>query len=113
MHSILVNLLSNAVKYSPEGEKVDFEIKLQAESVIFTVKDRGIGIPLQDQAHLFEPFHRGENVGKIDGTGLGLAIVKRCVELQGGNITWESFPQTGTTFLVSIPITNEGLRSQI
>jgi PAS domain S-box-containing protein len=104
LHSILINLLSNAVKYSPQGEEINFEVKLEAQSVIFTIKDRGIGIPLQDQTHLFEAFHRGENVGNIDGTGLGLAIVKRCVDLQGGQITCDSYPGKGTTFIVSIPI---------
>ncbi|MGB5711889.1 MAG: HAMP domain-containing sensor histidine kinase, partial [Waterburya sp.] len=69
------------------------------------IKDQGIGIPVADQAHLFDAFHRGENVGRIDGTGLGLAIVKRCVDLQGGKITWDSYPEKGTTFIVSIPIT--------
>ena len=104
MHSILINLLSNAVKYSPQGEEVNFEVKFQAESVIFTIQDRGIGIPVQDQVHLFEAFYRGENVGRIDGTGLGLAIVKRCVDLQGGKITCKSYPEKGTTFVVSLPI---------
>ncbi len=111
LHSILINLLSNAVKYSPQGEEVNFEVKFQAESVIFTIQDRGIGIPVQDQVHLFEAFHRGENVGRIDGTGLGLAIVKRCVDLQGGEITWNSYPEKGTTFVVSIPIAFKELRA--
>ena len=105
LHSILINLLSNAVKYSPQAEEVNFEVKFQAESVVFTIKDQGIGIPIKDQFHLFEAFHRGENVGRIDGTGLGLAIVKRCVDLQKGEITCKSYPEKGTTFVVSLPIT--------
>ncbi len=105
LHSILINLLSNAVKYSPQGEEVKFEVNLQPKSVVFTIKDQGIGIPVADQAHVFDAFHRGENVGRINGTGLGLAIVKRCVDLQGGKITWDSYPEKGTTFIVSIPIT--------
>ncbi|MGF1542299.1 MAG: PAS domain-containing protein [Pleurocapsa sp.] len=105
LHSILINLLSNAVKYSPQTEKVIFEVHLQVKSVIFTIKDQGIGITPQDKQHLFEAFHRGENVGTIDGTGLGLAIVKRCVDLQGGTITYDSCLGTGTTVVVSIPLT--------
>ncbi|GAB4537568.1 MAG: hypothetical protein Tsb0014_26450 [Pleurocapsa sp.] len=104
LHSILINLLSNAVKYSPEGDRVNFEVNLQEESVIFTIKDRGIGVPLRDRNHLFEAFHRGENVGKIEGTGLGLAVVKRCVDLQQGKISFESSPGQGTTFIVSLPL---------
>ncbi len=103
LHSILSNLLSNAVKYSPQGEEVNFEVEFEPESVVFTIKDRGNGIPIADQAHLFEAFHRGENVGRIDGTGLGLAIVKRCVDLQKGKIAWDSYPGKGTTFSISIP----------
>lgn len=113
LHSILINLLSNAVKYSPSGEEVKFEVEFQGESVVFTIADRGIGIPVSDQAHLFEAFHRGENVGRIDGTGLGLAVVKRCVDLQGGDITWNSSLQRGTTFVVSIPMTKVEPGAQI
>ena len=105
LHSILFNLLSNAIKYSPQGEVVNFDVKYLDESFVFTIQDQGIGIPLQDQAHLFETFYRGENVGRIDGTGLGLAIVKRCVDVLGGEITFESVPEIGTIFIVSIPIT--------
>ena len=107
LRSILINLLSNAVKYSPQAEEVNFAVDLQADSVVFTIKDRGIGIPVKDQAHLFEAFHRGDNVGKIDGTGLGLAIVKRYVDLQGGEITCDSYPEKGTTFIVSLPINSQ------
>ncbi len=107
LRSILINLLSNAVKYSPQAEEVNFEVDLQADSVVFTIKDRGIGIPIKDQPHLFEAFHRGDNVGKIDGTGLGLAIVKRYVDLQGGEIICDSYPEKGTTFIVSLPINSQ------
>ena len=113
LHSILINLLSNAIKYSPQGEVVNFDVKYIDESVVFTIRDRGIGIPYEDQAHLFETFHRGNNVGIIDGTGLGLAIVKRCVDLLGGDIIFVSFPEIGTTFIVSIPITVKQLQPKI
>ncbi|ELS00384.1 PAS domain S-box [Xenococcus sp. PCC 7305] len=103
LYSILMNLLSNAVKYSPQGQKVNFVVKLQAESVLFTIQDQGIGIPEDKQTHLFEAFCRGNNVGRIEGTGLGLAIVKRYVDLQGGTIICDSKPQKGTTFVIAIP----------
>ena len=107
LHSILVNLLSNALKYSSPGSDVDFDVACKAEVAIFTIQDRGIGISVADQAHLFEPFHRGENVGEIEGSGLGLAVVKRCVELHGGDITVQSCLDSGTTFIVQIPIGSE------
>lgn len=76
---------------------------------IFSIKDRGIGIPHQDKERLFEAFHRSINVGNIPGTGLGLAIVKQCVDLHGGKIWVESQEningeQGGTNFIVSLPL---------
>ena len=104
LYSILMNLLSNAVKYSPHKEEINFDVEIKAESVLFTIQDQGIGISVEDQAHIFETFRRGENVGKIEGTGLGLAIVKRSVNLHGGQITCDSQLEKGTTFAVSLPL---------
>jgi PAS domain S-box-containing protein len=107
LHSILSNLLSNAIKYSSAGNPIDFGVNLQADSVIFTVRDRGIGIAADDYRHLFEAFYRGQNVGGIEGSGLGLAVVKKCVELHQGQITVESAVAAGTTFIVQIPLVIE------
>lgn len=100
---ILFNLIGNAVKYSPEGSTVTIRLKRTEAAIIISVVDRGIGIPANDFAHLFEAFHRCSNVGEIPGTGLGLVIVKRCVELHGGEIEVESTPGAGTCFTVSLP----------
>jgi signal transduction histidine kinase len=75
---------------------------------IFHVKDRGIGIPPEDLPHLFEPFQRCRNVGRISGTGMGLAIVKKCVEIHGGEIVVQSEVSdgeqpSGTTLTVILP----------
>ena len=78
----------------------------QNSQVIFQIQDQGIGIPLEDQQHLFDAFHRSKNVGNIPGTGLGLTIVKRSVDLCGGKITFKSEVGLGTTFTVSIPLNN-------
>ncbi len=104
IREIVNNLLTNAAKYSAEGSRIYLELIHGAEEVIFRVRDEGIGIPEKDQAHLFEAFHRAENVGTIPGTGLGLAIVKHAVELHGGSITFESQINVGTTFTVCIPV---------
>lgn len=103
LYSILSNLLSNARKYSPQGKQVEFSLNCSAEVTIFQIKDEGIGISSIKQQHLYEPFHRGENVGGIVGTGLGLAVVKRCVEIHQGQIICESEVGRGTTFTVKIP----------
>lgn len=100
---ILTNLLSNAIKYSPQNETIYFELDCRKEDAVFQVKDKGIGIPTEKQQRLFEPFHRGENVGNIPGTGLGLSIVKRLVELHKGSITVSSQVGVGTTFTVQLP----------
>ena len=71
---------------------------------MFTVRDEGIGIPEKDQGHLFEAFHRAENVGTTPGTGLGLSIVKHAVDMHGGTIDVHSKIDEGTTFTVRIPL---------
>ena len=68
------------------------------------IKDEGIGIPQEDQKHLFDRFFRASNASSIQGTGLGLHIVKRYVELLNGTISFESEVMGGSTFIVSIPL---------
>jgi PAS domain S-box-containing protein len=104
LRQILSNLLSNAIKYSPDGSSVNFELVCDQTDAIFRIQDRGIGIPITDQAQLFNSFHRASNVGTISGTGLGLAIVKKSVDLHGGSITFESAVGVGTTFTVTLPL---------
>jgi len=99
----LGNLLSNAVKYSPDGGLIHFGLYRRNGNFIFRIADKGIGIPLKDQAHLFETFHRGANVGSISGSGLGLYVAKMAVELHDGRITFKSQEGIGTTFALSIP----------
>ncbi len=104
LRHIFTNLLSNAIKYSHQGGQIDWKIFYQNKQVVFTIKDEGIGIPLEDQKHLFESFHRARNVGTIPGTGLGLAIVKRSVDRLGGTITVQSEVGKGTIFTVTLPL---------
>lgn len=109
LRHILINLLANAIKYSPDGGLVRFELIGQEKTVLFRIQDSGIGIPKSDQKHLFQPFHRADNVGQIPGTGLGLAIVKRCVEVHGGKISVHSQVEVGTTFTVTLPLMKEAV----
>jgi signal transduction histidine kinase len=102
---VLTNLLGNAVKYSPQKEPVQLVVASSAQQLVFTVTDRGIGIPPEDRPLLFQSFHRGRNVGSISGTGLGLAIVKKAVDLHGGRIQVESQVGKGSRFRVFIPAT--------
>ena len=102
--SILLNLLSNAMKFSPDGGKITFNIEFADSNIIFIIGDEGIGIPVEDQDRLFEPFHRGKNIGNISGTGLGLSIIKKLVDLHGGEVYCESKINQGTKFTIKFPI---------
>ncbi len=66
--------------------------------------DNGVGIPEEEQKHLFNRFFRAKNVQNVSGTGLGLHIVKRYVDMMGGTITLTSSGQGGTVFTVEIPV---------
>lgn len=104
LRQILSNLLSNAIKYSANNALIYLDLIGRDSEVIFIVKDSGIGIPSDDLPHLFESFHRCQNVGMISGTGLGLTIVKRSVDMHGGQIFVESEVGVGTTFTVTLPL---------
>lgn len=104
MRQVFSNLISNALKYSPKGEIVSITIQNEGRHVIIRVKDNGIGIPKADQSRLFEPFHRGSNVGTTPGTGLGLAIARQAIMLHSGAIEVESDEGKGTTIIVRLPI---------
>lgn len=105
LYQIFENLLSNAVKYSKDGQSVEFELMEDDGYLQAKVSDHGIGIPVEEQDQLFDRFFRAKNVGIIEGSGLGLSIVKKCVDVLGGEITFKSKPNEGTTFFVKIPIT--------
>ncbi|MFH1044848.1 MAG: ATP-binding protein [Pseudomonadota bacterium] len=106
LRHILTNLLSNAAKYSPPGSTVSLLLTERDGEAVIEVGDQGIGIPLADQARLFESFHRASNVGNRQGTGLGLVIVKKAVELHGGTISLDSKVETGTRISVRLPLAN-------
>ncbi len=101
LHTILTNLLNNAIKYSDKG--VFCRLVKKSKKLYIEVKDKGIGIPEKDQKHLFSKFFRATNADHIEGTGLGLSIVKKYVEILGGDISFESRPESGTTFKVELP----------
>ncbi len=103
LRNICFNLLNNAIKYSQENKNIDFFTKTGTE-VILRVTDHGMGIPPEDQEHLFERFFRAANVTAIQGTGLGLNIVRRYVQLLNGKIEFNSEINKGTTFTIKIPL---------
>ncbi len=102
--SILDNLLANAVKYSAPGKTVALLAVVEKNSLVFTVRDEGIGIPAEDLPRVCDPFHRCANVGEVPGTGLGLAIARRSAVLHGGALNIESVEGRGTTATLTLPL---------
>jgi PAS domain S-box-containing protein len=101
------NLISNAIKFTPPGGTVRVVLSSDADDVVLTVSDSGMGIAVDEQAELFSRFHRtnAAKKGAIPGTGLGLSIVKSIVAAHGGAVTFESTVGAGTTFVVRLPRT--------
>lgn len=99
----LFNLLSNASKYSAENKPIFFTTSIQADTIGIVVQDQGIGIPPEDQVHLFSPFFRAHNVTNIQGSGLGLNIVKKYVDIMSGTLHYSSVLDEGTTFTLTFP----------
>jgi signal transduction histidine kinase len=102
LRQIISNLMTNAVKYSPEGTTIETIISADPKHAILIIRDQGIGIPEDDIPHIFEPFHRGENIGTSSGTGLGLAIVRRCVDILDGEIELDTKSGEGSEFRVRL-----------
>ena len=117
LRQIVLNLLSNALKFTKQGTititatsrtsaRADEWKTTNAHQVAIAVKDSGIGIAPDQQAHIFEAFYQvdGSNSRKYAGTGLGLSIVREFTTLLGGKVEIESQPDQGTTFTVLLPL---------
>ena len=102
---VLTNLVSNALKYSPQGGEVVVRVRREKGEVLVSVTDGGIGIPLEQQSRIFQPFQRGDNARKlkIEGAGLGLHIAREIVEQHGGRMWFESAVGKGSTFYFTLP----------
>ena len=103
LRNILINLLSNAIKFSPEGAEIKLMTIANEVETKISIIDQGIGIPNEDQQHLFSSFFRGGNANNIQGTGLGLHIVKRYIDLLGGKVTLQSEQGKGTQVEIKFP----------
>lgn len=97
-----MNLLSNAIKFSPENKPIHIATTINNGEMTLVVKDEGMGIPIDDQQHLFERFFRAGNVINVQGTGLGLHIVGKYAELMNGHVSFKSEEGKGTTFTVQL-----------
>ena len=107
LKNIMINLVSNSSKFSPENKSIDINTIVTDSELKITVKDNGIGIPVDEQKNLFERFFRAKNALNIQGTGLGLSIVAKYIEVLKGTITFESELNKGTIFYITLPLQNE------
>lgn len=103
---VLKNLLSNAIKFTEKGEVALHVSRAPGDTLSFAIKDTGIGIPLQQQALIFEAFRQadGSTHRKYGGTGLGLSISRDLAHLLGGEIAVQSNPGEGSVFTLSLPL---------
>ncbi|MGB5462306.1 MAG: PAS domain-containing sensor histidine kinase [Aureibaculum sp.] len=103
----LSNLLLNAIKYSHENTEIDIKVTQRKDKIFFKIIDEGIGIPKKDQKYIFDRYFRAENVLTYQGTGIGLNIAKVHIENLGGKITFKSEENTGSTFIIELPLNKE------
>jgi len=101
---ILTNLINNAIKYSSEDSTVYIVAEEIDDTLVFSIRDEGIGIPEAEQKYIFNRYFRAENALLNQGTGIGLNIVKNHLENLGGTITFTSTEGEGSVFKVNIPL---------
>jgi len=106
LRHILGHLILNAIKYSTTTVDIRFSVLCRGDFTVFTIADKGIGIPEDDLPLIFNTFHRAKNAAEtIPGTGVGLSVVKQCVTMHQGTIEVESQESKGTVFTIIIPAT--------
>jgi two-component system sensor kinase FixL len=103
LKNCIVILIDNAIKYSGEESSIQFYTKINETNCTIRICDNGIGIPVEDQKHLCEPFFRAHNTGKISGNGLGLSILSRYTDLMNGKLDFKSRINRGTLFTLTFP----------
>ena len=103
LHQVFLNLVKNAIQHTGDvrNSKIEIGVSQADKSVTFFVRDNGVGIPLEIQKKIFEPFKNFSGAGT--GLGIGMATVRRAVETWGGEILVDSVPGEGTTFFFTAP----------
>jgi two-component system sensor histidine kinase KdpD len=100
----LVNLIENAAKYSPPGAPIHLSAAREGEWLVFSVADRGPGVPADERERIFEPFYRRRRTEPdTGGAGLGLSIARGIAEAQGGGVTYAERPGGGSVFSIRVP----------
>jgi PAS domain S-box-containing protein len=102
IEQVVTNLLTNALKFGEE-KPVEIRVAPEADQIVLTVRDHGIGIPPKDQTKIFNRLERAVPIREYGGLGMGLYIARQIVEAHGGHISVESTPGGGSTFKVELP----------
>ncbi|WP_050615414.1 sensor histidine kinase [Bacillus testis] len=104
LHQVWSNLITNSIKYSDEGDRLSISVRKVKKGCQVTISDTGIGISAEDLPHIFTRFYKADKSRNrkedSNSSGLGLAIVKKIIDLHQGNISVESEPLRGTTFVI-------------
>lgn len=113
--AVVYNLCDNAIKYNKDGGTVFVNVKNNAENIVLSVRDTGIGIPKEQQERIFERFYRVDksHSKEVGGTGLGLSIVKHAAKLHDAKITLESEVGKGTGITVIFPKKQQNAPAEI
>ena len=107
LKQVMFNLLSNAAKFTPDGGSITLDARKEAEEIIISVTDSGIGVAPEDREKIFEPFYQVKSAlkDKTPGTGLGLPLARQFIALHGGRIWVESESKDkGSRFCFAVPV---------
>ena len=106
IRQVIMNFSDNAIYYSKDNSTIKVSVKIEKGEVVFRVKDTGIGVPVSEQAQLFNKFFRATNARKQrpDGTGVGLFLAKKVIDAHKGHVLFESEEGKGSTFGFRLPI---------
>jgi two-component system phosphate regulon sensor histidine kinase PhoR len=106
----VLNLLDNARKYSGDSKVVEVRLLSRNAYVILEIADRGLGIPQEEKADIFQAFYRARNAKPGGGVGLGLYIVRNIMQAHGGKVEVESAPGKGSRFQLLFPVAKGPVR---
>ncbi|BDD00977.1 PAS domain-containing sensor histidine kinase [Persicobacter psychrovividus] len=100
----ITNMVTNAIKYSSKEAPIRLSLETDNDELLIVIRDKGIGISIEDQKNLFNPFFRGKNAENIKGSGLGLSVCKEFVEKHHGHISVFSEEGVGSVFTIHLPL---------
>ena len=106
LRQVVMNFIDNAIFYSVDHSVITITLKIEDGDAVLEINDTGIGVPVEEQEHLFTKFFRAENARRQrpDGTGIGLFLAKKVITAHGGSMVFASVEGQGSTFGFRLPI---------